>query len=174
MVSIGYNSEDYIEKKIMGLPDVVKKVEELKKHGKTIVTNNGSYDIMHIGHVVSLFEAKKQGDILVVGVNSDKSVKSYKGPKRPIIGEEMRVRMVAALPCVDFVTTFDEPECIPFVAAVKPDVHTNGSEYGEECIEAATVKANGGRIHLLPMVDGIKTSEIIKRIQDVYTSQEIR
>src|SRR3989442_8488987 len=92
-----------LENKIVTLDQLVPKIAALKSQGKIIVTNNGSYDIMHLGHVLGLFEAKHLGDILIVGINSDLSVRGYKGPTRPINPEQMRVHMIAALMCVDYV-----------------------------------------------------------------------
>jgi D-glycero-beta-D-manno-heptose 1-phosphate adenylyltransferase len=165
---IGIESQPEIEKKIKTLEEVVPIVEKLKAEGKVVVTNNGSYDVIHIGHVISLFEAKKAGDVLVVAINSDKSVKAYKGPKRPLNSEDMRMRMLAALSCVDFVFTFDETVPMPYLEKLKPNVHTNGAEYTEDCIERETVERNGGKIHLLPMVEGIKSTMLIEKIVDAY------
>ncbi len=165
---IKIDSQPEIEAKIKTLDQLVPLVKKLKSQGKSIVTNNGSYDIIHIGHVIGLFESKKQGDVLIVGLNSDKSVKSYKGPSRPINPEKMRLRMLAALSCVDYVFPFDETVPMPWLEKIQPDVHTNGAEYGEECIEAETVKRHGGRIHLLPMVEGVKTTMLIDKILTEY------
>jgi rfaE bifunctional protein nucleotidyltransferase chain/domain len=161
---IPIDSQPEIEAKIKDLDEIARIADRLRREGRTVVTNNGSYDLLHIGHVISLFEAARQGDVLIVGVNSDISVRAYKGPSRPIVPQQARVRMIAALPCVDYVTTFDEPVCIPFVQRVRPDVHTNGAEYGKDCIERQVVERFGGRIHLLPMVEGFHSSDLIRRI----------
>lgn len=168
---IGVASQPEIEAKIKTVDELIPLVEQLKAEGKTIVTNNGSYDIVHIGHVIGLFESKKQGDVLIVGVNSDKSVKAYKGPNRPINPEEMRTRMLAALSCVDYVFTFDETVPMPWLEKIKPHVHTNGAEYGEDCIEAETVRKHGGRIYLLPMIEGVKTTMLIDKILREYGNE---
>lgn len=157
-------SVETIENKIKTLDQLIPIVEQAKAAGKTIVTNNGSYDIVHLGHIEGLFVAKQQGDVLIVGVNSDKSVKSYKGPTRPINPEHMRMRLLAAMMCVDYVFSFDESVPMPWLEKIKPHVHTNGAEYGSDCIEKDTVEANGGKLFLLPMVDGYKTSNIIEKI----------
>ncbi|HKJ68957.1 MAG TPA: adenylyltransferase/cytidyltransferase family protein [bacterium] len=168
---IGVNSQPEIEAKIKTLDELIPLVKQLKAEGKTIVTNNGSYDIVHIGHVLGLFESKRQGDVLIIGVNSDKSVKAYKGPNRPINPEDMRIRMLAALSCIDYVFTFDEVVPMPWLEKIQPHVHTNGAEYGEECIEAETVRAHGGRIHLLPMIEGVKSSMLIEKILQEYGNE---
>ncbi len=156
-----------LENKIKCLDELVPLVAELKQQGKRIVTNNGSYDIMHLGHVVGLFAAKAQGDVLIVGLNSDKSIKSYKGEDRPINDEAMRLRMLAAISCIDYVFLFDEDNPIAWLDKIKPQIHTNGSEYGQDCIEKDVVEKNGGEIVLLPMIDGYKTTNIIKKIQQI-------
>jgi rfaE bifunctional protein nucleotidyltransferase chain/domain len=150
--------------KIKPLSEIAEIVAQAKAQGKIIVTTNGSYDIIHAGHVKSLYEAKSQGDLLVVGINSDASVKAYKSPDRPIIGQEDRTVMVAGLGCVDYVFTFDELDPIAFLEVLQPHIHANGADYGEDCIEGPTVKKHGGRLFLLTKYDGISTSEIIRRI----------
>src|SRR5204862_2624113 len=114
----------------------------LKAGGKRIVTLNGSFDLLHVGHLHILREAKRQGDVLIVGLNSDASVRGYKGPARPIIPRAERARMLLALRAVDYVHIFDEAVPMPFLEQVKPNVHVNGSEYGKDCIEAPTVTAH--------------------------------
>ena len=141
-------------------------VAELKQQGKIIVTNNGSYDLMHLGHIYGLFNAKAQGDILIVGLNSDASIKSYKSIHRPINDEHMRLRMLAAIECVDYVFSFDETTPHTWLERLKPQVHTNGAEYGEDCIERELIESQGGKIHLLPMVDGYKTTLMIEKIKN--------
>ncbi len=138
--------------------------KQLKARGKRVVSLNGSFDLLHAGHLHILEEAARQGDILVVGLNSDASVKRYKSPGRPIISQEHRARMLLALRSVDFVHIFDEDVPMPFLEELEPDVHVNGSEYGAECIEAETVKRHGGRIHIVDKVPGLSTSEVIGRI----------
>jgi D-beta-D-heptose 7-phosphate kinase/D-beta-D-heptose 1-phosphate adenosyltransferase len=137
----------------------------LKADGKRVVTINGSFDLLHAGHLHILNEAKAQGDILIVGLNSDVSVKAYKGEKRPIVPQAERARMLLALRAVDFVHTFDETEPMPFLAEVKPHVHVNGSEYGPDCIEAPLVKAQGGRLHVVEKIPGLSTSDLLARIR---------
>lgn len=154
-----------LENKIITLDKLIPLIEKLKSEGKTIVTNNGSYDIVHLGHILGLFEAKKQGDVLIVGVNSDISVKAYKNPNRPINDEKMRIRLLAALSCTDYVFLFDELDPIAWLEKIKPHIHTNGAEYGENCIERDTVEKNGGEIYLLTMTEGYKTSNIIEKIR---------
>ena len=156
------------EKKIVSLAELVVLRPRWKNEGRIVVTTNGSYDIIHAGHVRSLEESKAQGDIHIVGINSDASVKAYKSADRPIIPERYRAEMVAGLAAVDYVFLFGDLNPIAFINQLKPDVHTNSADYGDECVEAGAVKANGGRLHLLKKYDGISTSEIINKILAVY------
>ncbi len=144
--------------------DIRALAERLRRQGKKIVTTNGAFDILHVGHIKSLQEAKKQGDVLIVGLNSDSSIKKYKSPLRPINGQEDRAAVLSALDCVDYVFIFDETVPMPFLEDVKPNVHVKSSEYGEKCIEAETVKKNGGRIHIVDVVEGYSTTKLIEKI----------
>lgn len=146
--------------------------QALKQHrqrGETIVTTNGGFDILHTGHLHLLREAKKQGDVLVVGLNSDRSVKMSKGDTRPFNSENDRAEMLCALSMVDYVVLFDEKDCIDFVRRVKPDVHVNDSDYGENCIERAAVLEGGGRLHIVQKVAGRSTTDFARRIARVLT-----
>lgn len=154
-----------LEHKILTLDELLPIIKNLRAQRKTIVTNNGSYDIVHLGHILGLFEAKRQGDILIVGVNSDASIRAYKNPQRPINDEYMRIRLLAALSCTDYVFLFDELNPLTWLEKIKPNVHTNGAEYGEQCIERDIIEKNGGKIYLLPMIPGYKTSTIIEKIK---------
>ncbi len=142
----------------------------LRAQGKSIVTLNGSFDLLHAGHLHILTEAKNQGDMLIVGLNSDASVRRYKAAGRPLIPQTERARMLLALRCVDYVHIFDEDVPMPFLAAVRPDVHVNGSEYGQDCIEAPTVRRFGGRIHIVEKIPGLSTSALLDRIRNLPVS----
>jgi rfaE bifunctional protein nucleotidyltransferase chain/domain len=143
------------------------KVSELRQTGKTIATLNGSFDLMHAGHLHIIYEASKVADCLIVALNSDASIKKYKSPLRPIIPLKYRLEMMSAIQFVDFVTWFEETDPIELLEKIRPDVHVNGAEYGENCIEADVVKRHGGRIHVVPLVPGLSTSTIIKEIQNI-------
>lgn len=140
-------------------------VQQLRRQKKTIATLNGSFDLMHAGHLHILFEASKVADVLIVALNSDSSIKKYKSADRPIISLKDRLEMIAALGFVDHVTYFEEVDPRALLEKIKPDVHVNGVEYGENCIEAEVVKGHGGKLHLVDRIPGLATSEIIKRIQ---------
>jgi D-beta-D-heptose 7-phosphate kinase/D-beta-D-heptose 1-phosphate adenosyltransferase len=153
------------ESRLVSREQLAPLAQTLKAQGKRIVTLNGSFDLLHAGHAYILEQARAQGDVLIVGLNSDASVRAYKGAQRPIVPETERARMLLALRSVDFVHIFDETVPMPFLAEIKPHVHVNGSEYGADCIEAPLVKANGGRIHIIEKIPGLSTSEILARIR---------
>ena len=136
----------------------------LRAQGKRIVTINGSFDVLHNGHLYILNEARQRGDVLIVGLNSDSSVKSYKGSDRPIVSERHRAEMLLALRTVDYVHIFEEPDPIAFLKELSPDVHVNGSEYGENCIESETVRRGGGRIHIVNRIPGLSTSLLVNAL----------
>lgn len=146
--------------------------EELQRHlephrkaGKSIVTTNGCFDIINFAHVQMLRVAKAQGDILVVGINSDQSIRDLKGPSRPIRPEKERAEIVAAFAMVDYAILFNERECTSFVERVRPSVHVNDASYGEDCVESGAVKACGGRLHLVPKMEWESNSQLIDRIR---------
>lgn len=143
------------------------KIGALRSNGKTIATINGSFDLLHAGHLHILYEGSQTADVFVVALNSDKSIQTYKSPERPLISLAYRLQMMAALGFVDYVTWFDETDPRRLLNIIKPDVHVNGAEYGDQCIEAETVKENGGKLHIVPLVPGLSTSEIIAKIQSL-------
>lgn len=137
----------------------------LRDEGKRVVTANGSFDVIHAGHVHILEEARRQGDVLIVGLNSDESIRGYKGPSRPIYPQEQRARLLLSLRMVDYVHVFDEAVPMPFLEQVRPDVHVNGAEYGSDCVEAETVAKHGGRLHLVDRIPDLSTSSVIERFR---------
>ena len=152
--------------KIKTKNEIKKIVEELKKQGKKIVTTNGVFDILHIGHIRTFEEAKRQGDVLIVGLNSDSSVKKLKGPERPINNENDRAEVLAALEMMDYVVIFGEDNPINLLEIIKPDVHVKYEDYGKDMIEAETVKKYGGMIYLTKKIKGYSTTEMIKRLNE--------
>jgi rfaE bifunctional protein nucleotidyltransferase chain/domain len=144
-------------------------VATLKQQGRKIVTTNGAFDILHVGHAKALQAAKALGDVLIVGLNSDSSVKQYKSDKRPVIGENDRAEMLAALSCVDYVAIFSEADPRSFLELVKPHIHTKSGDYNaEKMIETPTVRRSGGEVRIMPFVAGKSTTGIIERIREVY------
>lgn len=156
-------SESY-KKKLIEPKDLAALVAKLRQEKKTIATLNGSFDLLHAGHLHMIYEASQQGDVLIVALNSDDSIKKYKSIHRPIIPLEARLQMMAALGFVSYVTWFEETDPRRLLGIIKPDVHVNGAEYGVNCIEAETVIENGGRVHIVKLIPGLSTSEIIKKI----------
>ena len=146
-------------------PDQLTTLIPLLRKGRVLVTLNGSFDLLHAGHLYQIQEAKKQGDLLLVALNSDASIAEYKSKDRPIIPLKYRLQMMMALEEVDYVTSFEELNPLALLEKVKPDVHANGMEYGENCIEAEVVRRCGGRLHLVPRIEGLSTSQIIERIK---------
>ncbi len=114
-----------------------------------------------------IFEASKQADVLILALNTDASIKSYKGEDRPFVGLNDRMAMIAALEFVDFVTSFDEPTPVALLDEIRPDVHVNGAEYGENCIESTIVKAHGGKIHVVERIPALSTTNLVRKIQCV-------
>lgn len=145
--------------------DLQNLLKKLRKDGKTIVTTNGCFDILHVGHVRYLEETKKHGDILIVALNSDKSVKSIKGEGRPINTELDRAEVLNALKSVDYVVLFDEDSPVNLLAEIKPDVHTKGADYNIDTLpEAKIIIDNGGRLEFIQFVPGKSTTSTIEKI----------
>lgn len=157
------------QKKILLPAQLEQQVQRLRENHRTIVTLNGSFDLLHAGHMQIIFEASQQGDLLIVALNTDASIQKYKSPKRPFVPLEYRLQMMAALEFVDYVTWFDETDPCQLLNKIKPDVHVNGAEYGENCIEAETVRSHGGKIHIVQLVPGLSTSRLIHKIQAEIT-----
>ncbi len=168
------NNISYGSEKIVSREALAAIVQDLKQQGKTIVTTNGSFDLLHIGHVTMLQEAKSLGDALIVGLNSDASVRSYKGKYRPICPQKQRVGMLAALTCTDYITIFDELTPIPLLEIIQPDIHVNSPEHGYECVEREIVERYGGHIHLAQLIEGISTSQLIARILEASSHTPCR
>ncbi len=142
-------------------------LNRLRAEGKTIVTTNGCFDILHAGHVRYLEKAKSFGDILIVALNSDKSVKSIKGEGRPINNENDRAEVLSALRSVDYVVLFDEDSPLDLLLQIKPDVHTKGADYTIETLpEAKGIMENGGRIEFITFVEGKSTTSIIEKMKN--------
>lgn len=141
-------------------------IEGLRKQGKTIVTTNGCFDILHVGHVRILKQAKSLGDVLVVGINSDASVRDLKGPERPINNQDDRAEVLASLECVDVVSIFTEGTPVEFIKVVKPDIHVKGADYKPQDLEETpVVESLGGRIEILPLVPQKSTTSLVQKIR---------
>ena len=142
--------------------------KRLKKAGRVLVFTNGAFDLLHPGHIQYLDWARRQGDALCVGLNSDRSVKSYKDDGRPVNPQTDRARVLAALECVDYVVIFDEPEPAPLIEFLIPDVLIKGADWAHYVSGRETVEKHGGRVVLAKMATGYSTSGIIRKILNVY------
>ena len=141
-------------------------INKLKSEGKTIVTTNGCFDILHVGHVRYLEKTKSFADVLIVALNSDKSVKSIKGDSRPINNENDRAEVLCALKSVDYVVLFDEDSPINLLLQMKPDVYTKGADYTVETLpEAKKIMEAGAKIEFISFVEGKSTTSIIEKMR---------
>ena len=155
--------------KIMELKDLVQKLDRLRRSGKRVVFTNGCFDILHAGHVRYLAAARSEGDVLVVGLNSDESVRTIKDENWPIVSQDQRAEILAGLWCVDYITIFNEPDPLNLITAIKPDVLVKGADWKEQdIIGADVVKARGGKVARVAVVPDISTSMIIERIAKRY------
>jgi D-beta-D-heptose 7-phosphate kinase/D-beta-D-heptose 1-phosphate adenosyltransferase len=158
-----------MDPKIVTRAVLLERLEALRRAGRRVVFTNGCFDILHAGHVRYLQAARACGDCLVVGLNSDRSVAAIKGPRRPIVTQEQRAAVLAALACVDFVTLFDRPEPGDLIAAIRPEVLVKGADWEKiQIVGAAEVKAAGGEVVRIALEAGISTSAIIDRIVQRY------
>lgn len=154
-----------VSEKIYNLNAIAEKVTNWKKQGKKIVFTNGVFDLLHKGHVFSLAQAAKQGDILIVGLNSDNSVKRLKGDSRPINDEAARGLLLASLIMVDAVVIFEDDTPLKLITSILPDVLVKGGDYTvNEIAGAKEVIANGGKVVINPILDGYSTTAIIQAI----------
>ena len=152
--------------KILQREEVLAIIQRLRSAKKKIAFTNGCFDILHLGHVRYLREAKRQGDVLVVGMNSDGSTRRLKGPGRPLVPEGDRAEMLAALEMVDYVTIFNEDTPMELIATLEPDVLVKGADYRiEDVVGRATVEARGGRVVIIPLVEGRSTTNMIEKIR---------
>jgi D-beta-D-heptose 7-phosphate kinase/D-beta-D-heptose 1-phosphate adenosyltransferase len=148
-------------------------LNELAYHracGRKIVFTNGCFDLIHLGHVMYFRFAKAQGDLLVVAVNTDKSIRKLKGPKRPIINEDDRTQVLEELESIDYLIRFDEDTPLSLIEQIKPDVLVKGADYKKEQVVGwDLVEANGGRVELAPLISGRSTSAVIQRILEAHS-----
>mgnify|MGYP000613236334 CR=1 FL=1 len=152
-------------KVIHSVQELIEVLRPIREH-KKIVFTNGCFDLLHVGHVRYLQEAKAQGDVLVLGLNSDRSVKELKGPTRPIQKQEDRAEILAALESVDFVCVFDESTPIKLIEAITPDVLVKGGDWkAEQIVGSEHVLKNGGEVKSLIFIDGKSTTKIVEKMQ---------
>jgi D-beta-D-heptose 7-phosphate kinase/D-beta-D-heptose 1-phosphate adenosyltransferase len=144
-------------------------IKDLKAKGKRIVFTNGCFDLLHVGHIRYLEEAKTLGDILIVGVNSDASVRKLKGPKRPVLLVEDRTEILSGLGCVDYITVFDELDPLALITSLQPNVLVKGGDWTkEQTVGKEVVERSGGEVVIIPFVEGASTSNLIETILGRY------
>jgi D-beta-D-heptose 7-phosphate kinase/D-beta-D-heptose 1-phosphate adenosyltransferase len=155
-----------LEEKIRSGPELALTLAHLQARGQRVVFTNGCFDLLHGGHIKFLEDSRRLGDVLVVAVDSDASVRQVKGPGRPVIGEAQRLRILAALTAVDYVTLFDSPQLPEILNSLKPDILTKGSNYPEAQVAGRdVVQSYGGQVTLLPVTEPVSVSELINRIR---------
>ena len=155
--------------KIKTLNEIVQTRARLRELGKKIVFTNGCFDILHVGHVRYLNQARALGDALVVGINSDRSVRELKGNSRPVVPELERAEILAALACVDYVFIFDDPTPQRVIDAIVPDVLAKGADWQiSDIVGRETVERAGGRVCNIPLVEGSSTTEIIRKVRERF------
>jgi rfaE bifunctional protein nucleotidyltransferase chain/domain len=158
-----------MREKIKAKEDLQRIVDDLKAKGERIVFTNGCFDLLHVGHIRYLEEAKALGDILVVGINSDRSVRNIKGPLRPILPEEERAEILSGLGCVDYITIFDEADPLELISSLQPHILVKGGDWIKETtVGKEVVERSGGEVIILPFVQGASTSNLIEAILERY------
>ena len=152
--------------KVKNFTQIAEIVNELKRKGKKVVFTNGCFDILHSGHIKLLKKAKKLGDILILGINKDKSIKKLKGKGRPIMNEKQRIEIISAIEFVDYVVPFGQPTPEKLIKRIKPDIIVKGGDYKKnEVIGKDIVEKYGGKVYIFPLVKNISTTKIIKKIK---------
>lgn len=150
---------------ILNREEIVARIKAERAKGLTVVLTNGCFDVLHAGHVRYLEGARALGDVLVVGVNSDKQVSALKGEGRPLLPERERAELIASLGAVDLVTIFDEPTVAELLLALRPDVHAKGTDYTEETVpERDVVRSYGGRVAIVGDPKDHSTSEMLRKV----------
>ena len=154
--------------KLKTLAELTAITAQARRAGKIVVFTNGCFDLLHRGHVHILRQAKAAGDILIVALNSDRSVRSIKGPKRPILPQTDRIELIAALEMVDYVIIYDEPDPYKLIAAIKPNLLAKGGDWSaDQIVGADIVEREGGKVAVIPYLPGNSTTEIIERIRNL-------
>ncbi len=158
-----------MKQKIKERKDLSRIIKNLKEKGRRIIFTNGCFDLLHVGHIRYLEEAKTLGDVLVVGVNSDSSVRKIKGPERPILPAEERIEILSGLQSVDYVAVFDEHDPLKLIASLLPDVLVKGGDWTkEQIVGGEVVEKSGGEVVIIPFVRGASTTNLIKTILKRY------
>jgi D-beta-D-heptose 7-phosphate kinase/D-beta-D-heptose 1-phosphate adenosyltransferase len=170
--AIGRQHQD-ADRKLRDRQGLAKLLSERRSRGETVVFTNGCFDLLHVGHVKYLQAARKLGDLLVLGLNSDDSIRRLKGPKRPLISQDERAHILAALDCIDYVVVFDEDTPLDLIELLRPDILVKGSDYTPDgVVGKELVESWGGRVELIDLVEGRSTSSIVDKILQAYQREE--
>ena len=162
-----------MKEKIKERKDLRRIIEDLKKNGKRIVFTNGCFDLIHVGHIRYLEKGKSLGDVLIVGVNSDQSVRILKGPKRPILPEGERAEILSGLGCVDYITLFNEPTPLELISSLQPHILVKGGDWTKETtVGKEVVERSGGEVVIIPFIEGSSTSNLIETILKRYEKRD--
>ena len=156
--------------KVLTLPQAARWAAAARRRGQTLVATNGCFDLVHFGHISYLQRARNLGDLLVVGLNGDRSVRLLKGPGRPLVPQQQRAKVLAALACVDAVVIFPERRAHRFLGTVQPDIYVKGGDYRPETLDArerAVLTAIGSKVRILPFVKGFSTTRLVAKIRKV-------
>lgn len=166
-------NSQHLSGKILGWEPAARLVAARREQGQTIVFTNGCFDILHAGHLHCLEQARRHGDFLVVGLNSDRSVRALKGPSRPVVSEHHRAQLLAALECVDLVVLFDEDTPAGLVDVIRPQVIVKGGDYRpEDVVGADRVRAQGGRVVIVPLCPGLSTTQLLRSAVAIAGGQD--
>ena len=154
------------------LKEAAELAKESRKQGKSLVLANGCFDLLHVGHVKYLQQARALGDLLVLGLNSDASIRRLKGEKRPLLDEAERAQILAALDCIDYLTIFDEDTPLELLQVLRPTILVKGGDYApDEVVGKELVESYGGRVELIQFVDGKSTTSIIDKVLSRYRDE---
>ncbi|MFW5855672.1 MAG: D-glycero-beta-D-manno-heptose 1-phosphate adenylyltransferase [Bacillota bacterium] len=160
------SNKSFVEKKFKSRKELVKITDEAQNRDNRVVFTNGCFDIIHVGHVRYLYQASQMGEILIVGVNSDSSVRQLKGAKRPIVPEEERVEVLSALQMIDYIFLFEELTCKKPLREIKPDIYVKGGDYSRKTLpEWSVVENYGGRVEFVREIRGSSTTSLLQRIR---------
>lgn len=158
-----------LKRKIKSLASLARIVSRLKRQGKSVVFTNGCFDLLHFGHAKYLEDARRKGDILVVGVNSDSSMRKIKGPKRPLVSQNLRIGLLAALESVDYVVLFNEETPLAAIKKLRPDILVKGADWSKNNIVGGEfVRRLGGKVSTVRLVKGLSTTNLIKKIARTF------
>lgn len=162
-----------LRSKILSPDQIQTEAKRLREQGVTLVTTNGCFDVLHVGHLRYLQAAKETGDQLIILLNSDRSVQALKGPSRPIVPEAERAEMLAGLACVDYVVVFDEDTPVELLQRIQPHIHVKGGDYNCDTLpEASVLQSLGAKMEFIPLVQGRSTTNLIQRILESYQAAD--